>query len=42
MNEFLWSLFQKSGNIDYYLAYKQFDGLGEGLDGNKEDTRDSY
>lgn len=27
MNDFFWYLFEKSGNINYYLAYKM--GIGE-------------
>ncbi len=28
MNDFLWYMFEKSGVIDYYLAYKKYNRLG--------------
>lgn len=28
MNDFLWYMFEKSGDISYYLAYKRFGAQG--------------
>lgn len=36
MNDFFWYLFEKSGNINYYLAYKK--GIGAETDEFREDT----
>ncbi len=29
MKDFFWNLFEKSGNIDFYLAYKKQSDAGE-------------
>ena len=29
MKDFFWNLFEKSGNIDFYLAYKKQSDTGE-------------
>lgn len=41
MNELFWYLFEKSGDINYYLAYKQRDILGAEANEFRENTRDN-
>lgn len=39
MNDFLWYLFEKSGNISYYLAYKR--DMGENENEFRENQRNN-
>lgn len=39
MNDFFWYLFEKSGNINFYLAYKK--GIGADVYEFRENKRDN-
>ncbi len=38
MNDFLWQMFEKSGDISYYLAYKRFGTQGADEDESGKNT----
>lgn len=37
----VWNLFKETGNIQYYIKYKQMKREKSGMLGNKEDRRNS-
>lgn len=41
MNDFFWYLFEKSGNINFYLAYKKYGEAGAANYEFGEDTGDN-
>lgn len=41
MNDFFWYMFEKSGNIDYYLAYKKSGPLGDNANEFRKNTRNN-
>ena len=41
MNDFLWYMFEKSGNIKFYLAYKNYNSQGADINEFGEDTRNN-
>ena len=38
MNDLLWQMFEKSGNINYYLAYKRLGTQGADADEFRKNT----